>query len=208
MQISSLFPTPLVIAEAGDLPDVADALRDIILEHAHASPSIAHSNLGGWQSDADFLDWAGAPGQDLRAALLALISTVTAVITPEGDLVRRELEWKINAWANINHHGHANLRHAHPGAAWSAVYYVDDGGIGGEKHLGGALELWDPRGMLPLMYAPTVKMAIRGCVIAGHAELFYPTTGALILFPAWLEHSVQPYQGNQRRMSVAFNLSV
>ena len=61
------------------------------------------------------------------------------------------MTWHGNMWANINRSGHANEFHSHPGSFWSAVYYVDDGGIPGNPALGGELEFMDPRGALPVM---------------------------------------------------------
>ena len=40
-------------------------------------------------------------------------------------------------WANINRKGEGNAFHSHPGAFWSGVYYVDDGGIVADPSLGG-----------------------------------------------------------------------
>ena len=62
--------------------------------------------------------------------------------------------WGANMWANINRSGHGNEFHSHPGAYWSGVYYVDDGGIAADPSLGGELEFMDPRGPLPAMNAP------------------------------------------------------
>src|SRR5262249_44640153 len=121
---------------------------------------------------------------------------------------RPPIDWKIFAWANLNREGHANARHIHGGAVWSGVFYVDDGGIAGDASLGGGLELWDPRGGLALMYAPTAKLATPGAVNAGLAEVHYPKTGQLVMFPSWLPHSVEPYRGSAVRISVAFNLSL
>ena len=62
-------------------------------------------------------------------------------------------------WANVNRSGHGNEFHSHPGAFWSAVYYVDDGGIDADPSLGGELEFMDPRGPLPAMNAPHLGYA-------------------------------------------------
>jgi hypothetical protein len=59
--------------------------------------------------------------------------------------------WRANMWANINKNGNGNEFHSHPGAYWSCVYYVDDGGIDANPALGGELEFMDPRGSAPVM---------------------------------------------------------
>ena len=49
--------------------------------------------------------------------------------------------WICNMWANINRSGHANEFHSHPGAYWSCVYYVDDGGIGERRRVAQVAEI-------------------------------------------------------------------
>jgi uncharacterized protein (TIGR02466 family) len=111
-------------------------------------------------------------------------------------------------WANVNRSGHSNEVHSHPGAYWSGVYYVDDGGIGADPALGGELEFLDPRGPLPVMNAPHLGFAGPGGLSAGASERVVPKPGLLVLFPSWLMHQVRPYRGNATRISVAFNLTL
>jgi len=84
---------------------------------------------------------------------------------------------------------HGNEFHSHPGAYWSGVYYVDDGGTADNPSLGGELEFMDPRGPLPLMNAPHLRMT--GNMTAGANERVTPKAGQLAMFPAWLMHQVR-----------------
>jgi uncharacterized protein (TIGR02466 family) len=111
-------------------------------------------------------------------------------------------------WANVNRSGHGNEFHSHPGAFWSAVYYVDDGGIDADPSLGGELEFMDPRGPLPAMNAPHLGYAMPGGLTGGATERIRPRAGRLVMFPAWMIHQVRPYQGTAERISIAFNLSL
>ena len=104
--------------------------------------------------------------------------------------------------------GHGNEFHSHPGSFWSAVYYVDDGGIDADPSLGGELEFMDPRGPLPAMNAPHLGYAMPGGLTAGATERIRPKAGRLVMFPAWMIHQVRPYQGTAERISIAFNLSL
>ncbi len=110
-------------------------------------------------------------------------------------------------WANINRTGHGNEFHSHPGSFWSAVYYVDDGGIDADPSLGGELEFMDPRGPGPAMYAPQLAYGSAGLSV-GANETVRPRSGRLVMFPAWLLHQVRPYKGTAQRISIAFNLSL
>ena len=116
------------------------------------------------------------------------------------------ITWKANMWANVNRAGHGNEFHSHPGSFWAGVYYVDDGGIAGDPSIGGELEFLDPRGPVPLMNAPHLRIA--GNLSAGSTERIRPQAGRLVMFPAWVMHQVRPYNGNAERISIAFNLTV
>jgi hypothetical protein len=65
-------------------------------------------------------------------------------------------------------HGHGNEFHSHPGSFWSAVYYVDDGGIDADPSLGGELEFMDPRGPGPAMYAPQLAYGSAGLSVGAN----------------------------------------
>lgn len=207
MNIQALFPTPLVTGALPGSEMLCADLRRVILAREAENPGVQHSNNGAWQSDTDFLDWSGSAGAILINAISEVADHFTGVMA-DGKIARSRINWQVNAWANVNRAGHANDLHYHPGAYWSGVFYVDDGGIDGRDHLGGALEFSDPRGPMPLMHAPSVKMTISACASAGLGERFYPKTGMLALFPAWLGHSVTPYTGKGARISVAVNYGV
>jgi len=85
---------------------------------------------------------------------------------------------------------------------------VDDGGVAERPDLGGELEMQDPRGVAPAMYAPMLAVGTPGGLTMGSSELLRPQAGMLIAFPSWLPHAVRPYHGERIRISIAFNLSV
>jgi uncharacterized protein (TIGR02466 family) len=119
-----------------------------------------------------------------------------------------DLQWQVNAWANINRKGHSNEFHVHPGSFWSGVYYVDDGGCAENRTLGGEFVIMDPRGPGPSMYAPLLCFRGPGGNSVGATELVPPRAGVMILFPSWLSHGVRPYGGDGTRISISFNLSL
>lgn len=204
IEVRSYFPTPVVIARVPMAADDNARLRETILAREKADAGVHHSNLLGWQSADDFTRWGGAEGGTLLGFAKALADRLA------GDRAgnRVAVAWFVNAWANINRRGHANESHAHPGSVFSGCYYVDDGGIGDDPALGGALQINDPRGILPAMYAPELAVALGGCQTAGGSEIIPPRTGQMVLFPAWLSHGVRPYLGDGTRISVAFNFAI
>ena len=197
------FPTPILRIDVPDAEAMNVELSRILLAREREQPSKSHSTLGGWQSTWDVDTWAGAGA----VKLLAIGRNVAnrATLDRQGKPV--SINWRANMWANINRGGHGNEFHSHPGAYWSCVYYVDDGGIGEDPALGGELEFMDPRGALPAMNAPHLAVNMPGGLSAGVTERFTPKVGRLVMFPAWLMHQVRPYKGSAVRISIAMNLA-
>jgi hypothetical protein len=205
-EIVPLFATPLVMLDVPDAKTLNGDLRRVIEEREKTHPSTRHSNLGGWQSTWDMDRWGGAPAVRLLAICRNLANRVTtdrkgnAGAGPHPGYFA--VTWHGNMWANVNRSGHGNEFHSHPGAFWSAVYYVDDGGIDADPSLGGELEFMDPRGPLPAM------IAMPGGLTGGATERIRPRAGRLVMFPSWMIHQVRPYLGAATRISIAMNLSL
>lgn len=205
--VKNLFPTPLVVTRFADATAINTALRLSIEARAAATGSVAKSNKGGWQSNTDFLDWSGDAGRHLIDSALRLANELTVYQDASG-YTPATIDWKINAWANINRAGNSNNVHTHPGAYWSGCYYVHIDRDSPNADTNGQFEVLDPRGPVPMMYAPHLAMRIKGCLTAGLSEFHPPQPGEMILFPSWLEHAVTPYTGPGTRISVAFNFSL
>ena len=204
-----LFPTPFVIASLAEetRSDLNQRLEAVVMARRAESTGVQVSNRGGWQSDANITDWGGEPIQELLQAIQTLLNEITLHLE-NNQYQRRAIPWKINGWANINRQANTNALHTHPGAYWSAVYYVRvPEEVAGEKR-GGELELFDPRGTLPLMYCPVLRFGIKGSTSAGASELYKPKAGECVIFPSWLPHAVNGYEGGDMRISLAFNFSV
>lgn len=203
--VSLFFGTPVTRVEVPDGPALNAALRGTILAREAALPSTRHSNMGGWQSTWDMESWGGPPAK----RLLEVAVNVAAQLTIERAGGRPvQPAWKSMMWANINRTGHSNAHHVHPGAFWSGVYWVDDGGIAASPELGGELDFMDPRGAAPAMYAPHLGFSTPGGRSLGASELVRPQAGVMLMFPSWLLHGVRPYHGDRTRISVAFNFGV
>jgi uncharacterized protein (TIGR02466 family) len=203
VDLRSLFATPVAVVRVPDGTRLNAELRATILACEARAPSNDHSNLGGWQSSWDLDDWGGDAARRLLDFARQLADRLT--VDRAGRPVR--VDWRMNAWANVNRSGHGNEFHTHPGCYWSGTYYVDDGGIGDDPSLGGEFEIQDPRGVAPAMYRPDLAPAAPGCLSIGASEVISPAAGTVIMFPSWLSHAVRPYTGGGTRISIAFNLS-
>lgn len=204
VQIRNLFPTPVATFLLPDRAGINAGLEARIFAREKEVASVHHSNWGGWQSPTDFPDWCGPEGEAVLAAAQQIATKLTA---DRAGRPVQGLSWRMNAWANVNRHGQGNEFHTHPGAYWSATYYVRDGGIAQTPALGGAFEMQDPRGVGPAMLAPGLAFATQGGQSVGASELLQPRAGMLVLFPSWLSHGVRPYEGEDVRISIALNLT-
>ena len=205
LTLLNLFATPLVIATMPDADALNGELKRMILAREKSSTeSVQRSNHGGWQSSWDLHEWGGAPMQ----RVLTFGRNIAAQMTVDRAGQRHELPWRVNSWANVNRQGHGNQFHTHPGALWSATYYVDDGGIGADPTLGGEFEIQDPRGVAPVMYAPYLTFPGPDGAALGEAQRLPPRAGMFVVFPSWLSHGVRPYRGTRERISIAINFSL
>lgn len=203
VQLRGLFPTPIALFELPDAARINAALEQRIFAREEEVASVRRSNWGGWQSPDDFPKWCGPEGETVLKTAQGLAGQLTC--DREGR--RFGGTWRMNAWANVNRHGQGNEFHTHPGAFWSATYYVRDGGVADDPSLGGEFEIQDPRGIAPAMLAPLIAFATPGGQSAGASELVRPRAGLMVLFPSWLSHGVRPYAGTDTRISIALNLT-
>ena len=102
-----------------------------------------------------------------------------------------------NMWANINYKGGYNKPHVHPNSVFSGVYYVKTPpGCGN-------LICNDPRpGIQTCM--PTRKKGEPPSYLWREVPVA-PQENRIVIFPAWLWHSVNPNESNTERISVSFN---
>ena len=99
-------------------------------------------------------------------------------------------------WGNVNPHGSPHATHAHPNNYLSGVYYVR-APAGGD-----AITFHEPRPQ-PAIISPIIKRPNNH----NAPQINYPVAeGKLILFPAWLRHSVPPNESGEERVSIAFNI--
>lgn len=174
-----LFATPIwgfSLNKPGLVERCAEALRAL----RATNPSVSKSNLLGWQSADDLHELA--PFTEVAEAIEQYANQVIRETYPK--VVRYEL---CNLWGNINPPHAANLGHVHEHAL-SGAYYLE------VPPDSGRLAFLDPR--------------IRNRGEQGEDRVFNIATapGGCVLFPAWLEHFVEPNRSDAERLSLAFNL--
>ena len=205
LQAASLFETPLIVDTIPGHGDLNRQLKELILARREVDAGLQVSNVGGWHSDTRMLDWGGAPALTLLDRIIAAVDHFTVDVRGDG---ASRYRWFPEMWANVSPPGAANQYHAHPGAFWSAVYYVDDGYAGSTDHaLGGELILLDPRMPGVAMNTPDLRFRRPGQRPQQVESRLRPASGRIVIFPSWLSHAVRPYKGDGLRISIAVNLS-
>lgn len=188
----NLFPAPLITDFLEDFEGLNAELEAVILDRMKADTGIKRSNLGGWHSNTDLLKWGGPAADRLAKHALALATANTTAARGA------ELSWGLAAWANVNGTGAGNAPHIHGGNYWSAVYYVKIG-----QGEGGRLKLHDPRLPGLRMHSPVLRFNGAGPEVSHDIK---PVAGQMLLFPAWLSHSVEAWEGSDYRISIAMNI--
>ena len=101
-------------------------------------------------------------------------------------------------WAIINTGGSANLRHQHGNSTISGAYYVR------APINSGDIVFYDPR-PAPVFSHPNV---LGSNLLNAQVNSISPKEGALVLFPSFLDHSVNENQSNKERIVISFNIRI
>lgn len=99
-------------------------------------------------------------------------------------------------WANVNAPGAAHPEHSHPNNYLSGVYYlVTPAGAD-------TIDFHDPRPQTGIIRPPVTALTAENT----DEVVVRVAAGTLLLFPAWLCHSVDANASTELRISVSFNL--
>lgn len=197
--IQFLFPAPVMHFDWPDSGPLDAGLRDVVLARRASNCGTVKTNRGGWQSDADLQDWQEPAIRQLLGRMVELAQEYVARQTGRRDDVFRD-GWKIRAWANVNERGHFNRAHDHLGqySFFSGVYYVNVGDIEAGQAGGGRTRFED---------WSFVAIDVDREADPLRRDIFMtPRNGRMLLFPASLMHSVESYDGDTQRITIAFNL--
>ncbi len=196
--ISTIFATPVVALDWPDAEELNRNLRDVILAREAASAGIARSNVRGWHSDNDLLNWNDAAIGQFRERLSGMAQDLLNLSVASETKVPYNANFV--AWANVLRDRGYHMVHDHPMAHWSGVYYVDAGQPDAGDGNNGKLELLDPRTGVNMVGLDNSVFASR-CLLETRA-------GRMIFFPSWLKHVVHPFHGKGERISISYNLTI
>jgi uncharacterized protein (TIGR02466 family) len=195
---NDIFPVPVFVYRWPEADRLNPELAAAILKRCHATPGRVATNVGGWHSEYDVPEWPEpAFGMVLRWAT-ATVATVIATWRP-GPPAPPPPTLRVMNWANVNPpHGARNRSHHHIRRDWhwTAVYYVQT-----------------PRATVPAGGCGDLVFEDRfaGIDLAQRARedrrvhRHHPRPGELVVFPAWIYHSVDAHDDDVERISIGFN---
>ena len=164
-------------------------LAQDIVNWSNQDKGVNKTNYKGWHSTTDM---ANKPEYS---------QLVTELMRMQNEIYEKEhLDRHAvlgNMWANINPPGGMNQPHIHPNALFSGVYYVKS------NPKAGRLKIYDPRPGVQFNM-PIRKEGDPGRDLWRDANI-EPIPGRIIMFPAWLWHSVEENISDDIRISVSFN---
>lgn len=189
-----IFSTPVWTIQLDNYNDVNEQMYNYIKSaQENDKIGITKSNIKGWHSE-DF---------DLNQKE---IQNFIAMISPSIEKVMDDMSWEKNKqiakinnmWAIINTGGSANIRHQHGNSTISGAYYVR------APEKSGDIVFYDPR-PAPVYSHPNIN---EPNFLNAQVNSISPKEGALILFPSYLDHSVNENISNKERIVISFNIRV
>lgn len=195
IQFLQFFPTTLLRCRLPDYERLNTDLLEYIDRLRRTAPKgRTRSNALGWQSgNLDFDVPAVATFATLvleRAREFGLAHNWS--FPSHMQLIMREI------WANANgKHAYNNI-HNHPNSLLSGVYYVKVEGDCGD------LLFFDPRKQASVTQPEFSERTL----INSSIQSISPEVGTLIIFPSWLEHSVNQNLSDSDRISMSFNINL
>ena len=188
------FPTPVWALQLENYKIINEEIF-IYIKHKQNEDQygIQKSNVKGWHSKDFDLD------EEVPKKFINFISPVIKNIFIDMNWEDQKQKVKIsNMWTIINTGGAANLRHQHGHSTISGAYYVR-----APKNCGDIV-FYDPR-PAPIFSHPKAKSPN---LLNAQVNGISPKEGALVLFPSFLDHSVNENLSNNERIVISFNIQV
>jgi uncharacterized protein (TIGR02466 family) len=202
MERFNLFAAPVFVYDVDEMEAVNEELALRLVEESQSTDGLHQSNIGGWHSPPDL---SQRPEPCYKRVIQEVVDRVghtfgetcaAAGIQLAPSLYR----YAVHAWAMVMRDGDYTILHDHAEAHWSLAYYVDAGDSDAERYPNsGDLSFVDPG---------------RGSTTIPGANLFPSTftvkarTGAMVIFPSWLQHYVHPYRGTRPRVCISCNVKM
>tara|TARA_B100000963_G_C22606001_1_gene662527 strand:- start:843 stop:1445 length:603 start_codon:yes stop_codon:yes gene_type:complete len=188
------FPTPVWALQIENYKSVNEEMYTYIKNQQEKDQiGINKSNIKGWHSK-DF-NLNDKEPQNFASFVISYVEQV--MLDMNWDKIKQSVKIN-NMWAIVNTGGSANLRHQHGNSTISGAYYVR------APESCGDIIFYDPR-PAPVYSHPN---ATSPNSLNAQVNGISPREGALVLFPSYLDHSVNENLSNDERIVISFNIII
>ena len=196
-KIYKLFPTPVFQCKLDNFEKLNLELKEYIygLRKQDEKGLKLSNGGGGWHS----------PYFDITKN--EIVKKFVNALSPHlFEIVTKDYGWKCTPqqilfegmWSVINKEKSYNIRHFHPNCHLSAAYYVK------AKENCGKIKFFDPLDQ-KLIKSPSKSKTTE---LSAEVANFTPNEGDLLIFPAYLHHSVEENLSGEDRIVISFNVDV
>ena len=187
--ILSIFPT--FVWKIPSTPEFYEQANTKILKILNQlNPDLADIPPGGsWQSNQQLHKREEVI--DLVSRILTTAKTVLRFLKVSYDAVEIT-----GCWANINSTGASHAIHSHPNNFLSGVYYVQI------QPGADTVNFHDPRPQTNIIRPPVTELTAQNT----DQVVVRVSKGTLLMFPAYLSHSVTRNASEELRISISFNV--
>ena len=206
-QISPMFSVPMVFARHTDCAAMNAELRELFMARAqderYRNPDpFTHRNPALFESNFRLFDWPQTCVQLLREFCLGNVYRAIRELSGYDLDMLKKLHVAMESWFHVTKPGGYFGPHNHPMHTWSGVYCVAHGGDDPESD-SGKLTMINPHSTSTMF----IDLATANWKPPYHMgnRMFRLSPGDLVLFPSWMLHEVLPYEGDDVRITVAFN---
>ncbi len=188
------FPTPVWTLQLDNFEMINQEMYKFIKEaQLKDNKGITKSNIKGWHSKDFNLQ------ENIIKKFISFISPTIEKVMSDMDWDKQKQEVNINnMWAIINTGGSANLRHQHGNSTISGAYYVR------APKNSGDIVFYDPRPAPVYSYPKALNPNLLNAQVNGIS----PKEGALVLFPSYVDHSVNENLSKDERVVISFNITI
>ena len=194
--ILKLFPQPVFKYQIDNYKKINEELTKYIYElNKKDNIGVNKSNINGWHSRSfDFNEKENVPNK-FYSHINSYIEDVFSKLGWEYDKTKIKCT---SMWAIINKKGNFNIEHTHPNNYLSAAYYVK------APDNCGNFKATNPNILSRHIRAKT-KQANE---LNSNSASIKINEGDLLIFPAYLPHSVEENKSNEDRVIVSFNIDI
>jgi len=184
--INGIFPTPIYISK------VDRKLTSLELKFVDKSKKDFYKNDGNITSNNNYI-LNEKPFTNIKKELdLRVQDYFDKVISPANNIT----PYITQSWLNYTETNQYHHKHAHPNSLVSGVFYINCH----EEH--DKIKFFNDN-------YQTIKLQIKDYNIWNSESWWFPVkTGDVILFPSSLTHMVETKQGDNTRISLAFNVFI